>query len=409
MGNKQPGRLRLFTLEGKNKQTELTYTVDTSRVNHHIMGDNIVSEPLKQLPNEQRKEGETIILDFSAPPPPPVHEDEDEELPSYMRLWRTHKWRIVAGLVVVVIVAIVGGIVGATIGNGGGGASAGSPLVSLNWGSVRERHMLIGHADAVYCSAFSPDGAFLVSGGGNPGEGDPEALKVWDTQNWGTVLATLQPPGGFGSEIDAVAFSPDGEVLVTGSSGLKVWDTQNWGRVLWNEMGESRTNVWALAFSPDGAVLVSGGDGETLTVWDTQNWGTVLATLNGNSGSVNTVAFSPDGAILVSGSSDDNTLKVWDTQNWGTVLATLTGHSYDVRTVAFSPDGAILVSGGNDYTLKVWDTQNWGTVLATLTGHRDNVRTVAFSPDGAVLVSGAVGRWLPGRSPLANDTLKVWY
>eukprot|EP00959_Pyramimonas_sp_CCMP1952_P044004 919740-Pyramimonas_sp.AAC.1 len=80
------------------------------------MGDNIESGQVKQLPNEQRK-GDTgrEILDFSPPPPQPVVQ-VDEEPPSWMSLWRTHKWRIVVILAVVVTVtAVLGGVVGATV------------------------------------------------------------------------------------------------------------------------------------------------------------------------------------------------------------------------------------------------------------------------------------------------------
>jgi hypothetical protein len=73
-------------------------------------------------------------------------------------------------------------------------------------------------------------------------------------------------------------------------------------------MGHSDA-VWAVAFSPDGKTLVSGSSDRTLRVWDVAS-GQSLRTLQGHSGAVGAVAFSPDGKSVVSGSFD-NTLRVW--------------------------------------------------------------------------------------------------
>ncbi|WP_448266408.1 nSTAND1 domain-containing NTPase [Nostoc sp. DSM 114159] len=66
--------------------------------------------------------------------------------------------------------------------------------------------------------------------------------------------------------------------------------------------------VTALAFSPDGQYIVSGSFDNTLRLWDKK--GNLLHTLNGHTDIVRALAFSPDGQYIVSG-SDDNTLRLW--------------------------------------------------------------------------------------------------
>src|SRR5205807_1266419 len=68
--------------------------------------------------------------------------------------------------------------------------------------------------------------------------------------------------------------------------------------------------VNAVAWSPDGKRIASGSADGTVQVWDAANGGHVF-TYRGHADHVVTVAWSPDGKHIASG-SNDGTAQVWD-------------------------------------------------------------------------------------------------
>jgi len=118
--------------------------------------------------------------------------------------------------------------------------------------------------------------------------------------------------------------------------------------------------VWAVAFSPDGRLLASGSGDGTVKLWDAAT-GTVRQSLEGHSDRVMAVAFSPDGRLLASG-SDDGTVKLWDAAT-GTVRQSLEGHSGRVWAVAFSPDGRLAPGSGDIFVKGHWVTRGKENLL----------------------------------------------
>ena len=240
-----------------------------------------------------------------------------------------------------------------------------------------------GHASDVDSVAFAPDGNTLVSGSSD------NTIKLWDARS-GEVLRTLD---GHANEVRSVAFAPDGKTLASGSydNTIKLWSARS-GDLLRTLAGH-KWIVHSVAFAPDGKTLASGSWDNTIKLWDARS-GETLRTLEGHTEDVTSVAFAPDGNTLTSG-SDDKTIKLWDAHS-GALLRTLEGHTSWVISVAFAPDGQTLASGSKDKTIKLWDVSS-GELLRTLEGHTDSVWSVAFAPDGSTLASGSV-----------DKTIKLW-
>src|SRR5262249_4707414 len=129
--------------------------------------------------------------------------------------------------------------------------------------------------------------------------------------------------------------------------------------------------IAAIAFSPDGARLASGSADATVRIWDPVG-GEALLTLQGHAVRVTGVAFSPDGARLASASGDP-TVKRWSTVS-GDEALTPTGHTGTGAGLSFSADGWRLASAGYDRTLRVWDARPWTARLRAEQTARNLIR-----------------------------------
>ena len=259
------------------------------------------------------------------------------------------------------------------------------------WDSRTGQELLAlkGHKGQVLSVAFSPDGQRIVSGSKDM------TAKVWDAEN-GQEVPSLRGHLDFVSNI---AFSPDAKRIATasGDNTARVWDAETGRELLVLKMHPTAPNknwslaaAWSVAFSPDGQRIVTGSQDQTAKVWDSET-GQELFALTGHQAAVLSAAFSPDGKCIVTGACDwfapgPGEAKVWSAEN-GQELLTLLGHTSGVRSVAFSPDGKRIVTGSTDKTAKVWYLET-GQECLSLQGHTNWVNSVAFSPDGLRIVTG---------------------
>src|SRR6059058_438720 len=71
--------------------------------------------------------------------------------------------------------------------------------------------------------------------------------------------------------------------------------------------------VYSVAFSPNGEVLATGSFDNTIKLWDFKT-GKEKFTLKGHTNAIYCVAFSPNGELLAS-ASQDKTIRLWNVKD----------------------------------------------------------------------------------------------
>jgi WD40 repeat protein len=256
--------------------------------------------------------------------------------------------------------------------------------------------------------------------------GDDNEARLWDAQ----TAQPLGKPLPHDAPVAAVAYSPDGTTLVTGSAD-RVW--------CWNaQSAEAAGEPWALelpvrdltfaadgttllvhcadatfqtvelrdfpssslrskplqfdaanvliAYSPDRqSALVGHSQGDQIAVaqlWNIST-GTVIGAPIRHDARIMCAEFSRDGRTLVTGGRDQE-VRAWD------VRSAEAGNSFQhdgiVNDVSVSRDGRTILSGSDDKTARLWDART-GLALGPPLKHSDRILNVALSPDGQVAVT----------------------
>ena len=157
--------------------------------------------------------------------------------------------------------------------------------------------------------------------------------------------------------VNAVAWSPDGKRLASGSDdrSVQVWDAHSGGNVTVHR--DHTDGVTAVAWSPpppDSTAIASASRDATVQISNGPEGDIVY---RGHSAPVNAVGWSSYFTFLASG-SDDKTVQVWHQGGEGLIF-TYHGHTDAVSTVIWSPDGKRLASGSRDHTVQVWDIPHY--------------------------------------------------
>ncbi|HEX8921513.1 MAG TPA: TIR domain-containing protein [Pyrinomonadaceae bacterium] len=275
---------------------------------------------------------------------------------------------------------------------------------------------LHGHTAKVGKVVFSPDGKLLASASGDEGKlltsatdekGKDNSVRLWDADSGQPIGEAL---AGHQSNVNCVAFSPDGKILASGDAKgvIILWDVAT-RRMIGQPLAGNQQPVYSLAFSPD-KILASGSSGDgtgEIYLWNVATLERMGEPLKGHASFVQSLAFSPDGKTLASANGRDASVGVdasiilWDVATRRPLGSPLTGHTDAIASLAFNPDGKVLASGSADETVRLWDVaarkplKDFERLEADfrrpMKHHDSEVLDVQFTRDGKALISADDG------------------
>lgn len=243
-----------------------------------------------------------------------------------------------------------------------------------------------GHSAPVSRLTWSPDGAYIAT------TSYDNSLKLWDVASRRLVYTYR----GHGSVVNAVAFTSDGEWLVTAGAepdrSLHVIERRS-GRLLRRLAGHGG-GVQDVAILPDGrrAVSVSENGGETI-LWDLPSGALLRKFRFENVGNLRSVAALSDGNRAIIGGYNGHIALV--SLDEGRVLREYAKQEREVAQILAHPDGKSFytATGGifgqsvGEGTLFRWPLDG-DAPLARYTGPAGNLWGVTISPDGQQVAAG---------------------
>jgi WD40 repeat protein/tRNA A-37 threonylcarbamoyl transferase component Bud32 len=208
-----------------------------------------------------------------------------------------------------------------------------------------------GHGGYVSSIAFSPDGTRVASGDNQTGE-----LRVWEAATgkefWAVLAHERAEKKG---KVTALAWHPDGSTLATTGTAttkqeVKFWDAAT-GRRRDMLLSLPNQSIRALAYSPDGRLLVAGTMTGRVMAFDPANGAEVFSG-SPHAAGLTALAFSRDGRFFATVGGKE--AFVWDAHK-GQVLRAFRDAADLLSCVGFAPDARRLAGGDYHGGVKVWN------------------------------------------------------
>ena len=164
---------------------------------------------------------------------------------------------------------------------------------------------------------------------------DKLGTLIHDLKQFTSVFATPIHQSAPHIYVSALAFAPTSSVIYElcrqfpRSVRMRQGRMVDWPRLVRVFTGHF-DGVNAVAISPDGSLVVSGSGDQTVRFWNAATGMAIGEPLTGHSNWVNAVAFSPDGTRVVSG-SDDQTVRVWSVKTFAAIGEPLIGHDDSIN------------------------------------------------------------------------------
>jgi WD40 repeat protein len=249
---------------------------------------------------------------------------------------------------------------------------------------------LKGHSHYVDALAYSPDGRFLLTGSSD------RTSKIWSASASRDITELHVPWNATWPYAWALKFTPDNHSIAAATAEdpyIRIWDLHTGAETM--RLGPHPTYARSLDVSPDGKLLIAAADGARL--WNLST-GECSLLVDQSPPLVEGVAFSPDGKSIAAARGSN--AELWDVASKQLIrrIALPDGLLFRIR---FSPDGKCLAATTPPTRLPcklfVWDLGNPANPLFTKS-IGDRIDQLAFSPDGQRIAVTS------GRAPLVLDS-----
>ncbi|HEX3624370.1 MAG TPA: hypothetical protein VH280_02985, partial [Verrucomicrobiae bacterium] len=203
--------------------------------------------------------------------------------------------------------------------------------------------------------------------------------KIWDITSGKMIHSAAL---NFGNGMVA-AFAPGEQPYLAGavSNNVRLWNYQTGDGI--TNFVTNDSGVVAMAFTPDGKLLVIGTTKGVVRVLDVAAW-KVTRIIDLDS-PIHSLAATTNRILLGYGDGTVAMLKFEEQASIPEVKKQIGA----INAVAFSPKGEQFAAASADGTVKVWDAETM-KLLFSLGAHDGAVLSVAFSPNGREIVSGDV-------------------
>ncbi|MDR2153111.1 MAG: WD40 repeat domain-containing protein [Helicobacteraceae bacterium] len=192
---------------------------------------------------------------------------------------------------------------------------------------------------------------------------------------------------GVSSLFSAVAFSREGDRILSGDWDKRVVLQESASGAITREFSGHADKVTAVAFGEDDAVVFSASADRTIRAWSVSS-GKQIRLFSGHVKPIASIALS--GQTLVS-ADVGGVIRVWNAKNGGLIRQISDGRGA-INAVAITQNH--IVRGGADGLIKIYDLQN-GKLVKTLKGHKGQIYAIA-AKNGEIFSGGADG------------TIRVW-